>query len=103
MTTQHTQGEWKYDGELIIADMYPNEPFNLSGRKVVAIVEQLPNWEGNARLIAAAPKLLEALENMLLDMEYARKTYPQIVISLGEDGAKALKQSRAAIAAAKGE
>jgi len=62
----HTQGEWKVDesepwnviaGDLIFRQF--TGPLNFSDGRMF----QLPNeFEANARLIAAAPEMLEALE-----------------------------------------
>ena len=54
--------------------------------------------EANARLIAAAPDLLEALEDMLAQAEFAAE------VRGGEGHMKhAMRKARAAIAKAKGE
>ncbi len=103
--TGHTPGPWKYkvipssvhDGEKIHAILMTKG--NLNGETVLAKVsdyswEDLPNAteiaEANARLIAAAPELLEALQ----------------IMEAAEDEleiAKALEIGRAAIAHATGE
>lgn len=57
---KHTKGPWETDGRTI-----------WDGQRVGSVVATLPscglhfNTEANATLIAAAPDLLEALENML--------------------------------------
>jgi len=59
MNTKHTQGEWKTTGldirhkntSLILATVYPHLHANQSREEA----------EANAKLIAAAPELLEAL------------------------------------------
>lgn len=59
MKTQHTQGEWEIDGNSIF-------PKGLSSN--IAIIQERTNEDetiANAKLIAAAPELLEALNNLL--------------------------------------
>jgi len=53
---QHTPGPWRAKGHCIETEEYS---FNW-----VASVQtsNVPEWEANARLIAAAPELLEALQ-----------------------------------------
>ena len=60
---RHTAGEWKATGleirhsnnSMILATVYPHLPLNQSREEA----------EANAKLIATAPKLLEALEGMI--------------------------------------
>ena len=64
--------------------------------------ERLPNVSANARLIAAAPELLEALEDTLSTLEHTRR------FMLEKHGTKnparedAIAKARAAIAKARG-
>jgi hypothetical protein len=59
---RHTAGEWKATGleirhannSMILATVYPHLPLNQSREEA----------EANAKLIAAAPKLLEALQRI---------------------------------------
>ena len=97
---KHTKGPWKacehggygdYDGNCIVI---------LGDDLRVAIVLGSDNEEtnANARLIAAAPDLLEALENLHANIaEYAR------INNLGGFDNQDMQQARAAIAKAKGE
>jgi hypothetical protein len=56
----YTDGPWRVRGPQIIPD-------RASFDWVASVqVSNCPNWEANARLIAAAPELLEALESMLI-------------------------------------
>lgn len=92
---QHTPGPWT------ITDREIRGPQD-SG----VIVARLPEWgiladgpdpaPANARLIAAAPALLDALEELL--SEVTANTYPKALAELG-----AIGRASAAIAAAKGE
>jgi len=65
MTTQHTQGEWK-----VARDGFENFSITDGGMKIIADLDHQGHLskrenEANARLIAAAPKLLEALKNLI--------------------------------------
>ena len=99
MTTKHTPGPWyvgsgTYEGRNIysVASVTDDEGFTY--QPIVASVEDdgIKCWDANARLIAAAPALLEALKWMVLRTEEGE--YP--------DG-KCLEDARAAIAKATGE
>lgn len=59
ITTQHTPGPWKYGQESIDPEWWI---VTLPGGLVVANVNAHANQEANARLIAAAPDLLEILQ-----------------------------------------
>lgn len=86
--TQHTQGEWIYDCGNDGAVVYIRDVGTIAN-----VPDAFHESEANARLIAAAPKLLEALEKVI-DWHV-----PQI--NPGSDAAILL--AKAAIAAAKGE
>lgn len=67
----HTQGEWQWDAGIIppdgpghYADIYVLD----EDREPIILAEfndSLPEGRANARLIAAAPELLDALQNMV--------------------------------------
>ena len=94
--TQHTPGPWSYNraeggyqghfistGDCIICDLPDAEDF-------LAVKRAAPQTEANARLIAAAPDMLEALrlcERALEERDAEQETY-------------AAKKARAAIAKA---
>lgn len=63
----HTPGPWTYDEE-------SNEVYRLdSAGHVEACLCEIrgePNWRDNARLIAAAPDLLKALQKLVKAMGY---------------------------------
>lgn len=67
MSAKHTPGPWEFDGNCVWADAiqgYVADPQTediLSG-EYVPLSEAQEQWEANARLIAAAPELLEALQ-----------------------------------------
>jgi hypothetical protein len=66
MEAKHTPGPWKavdcrhqFNGQIRIwKDALPTEPM------IANVLAKNPNAEANARLIAAAPELLEALEKI---------------------------------------
>jgi len=70
--TQHTPGPWEVDGpntNLFVANMNSTDERSCDGIRQVCKVEQgsyeLPDYQeaaANARLIAAAPQMLEALQ-----------------------------------------
>jgi hypothetical protein len=93
MTSKHTTGPWKCDGLDIMA--YAEDPF---GHTIAYIQPSLPQFQAeviaNARLIAAAPDLLEALEGLLA-----------VAVEVGElpPDFGQTRAARAALAKAKGE
>ena len=100
MTTQHTPGPWIYDGKMSGGDLLISARVDPENSQTyiapVAFVEG--DWtngiaEANARLIAAAPDLLTALEAMT-----AASVDP-----MGIAAAKAGTLACQAIAKAKGE
>jgi len=98
----HTQGEWKVDesepwnviaGDLIFRQF--TGPLNFSDGRMF----QLPNeFEENAKLIAAAPKMLEALEAIAKLHSHEASTY-EMALAMYDARCVALQ----AIKKAKGE
>ena len=80
MTSKHTPGPWVAHETLVLF------PKNAGGFDI----RNCPNPESNARLIAAAPDLLEALQRLYKDLPYVNQ-------------ANGGMQARAAIAKATGE
>jgi hypothetical protein len=92
MKTQHTPGPWFLNGPWnIYADRTAQQ---MRGKCVAQIVKQgnTEEREANARLIAAAPELLAALESLVSD---AYLSLPN-----GNASTKAIDYARAAIAKA---
>jgi len=92
--TKHTPGPWgvwSIGGSQVITD-------NAMGRHLAKIINGAPEHEANARLIAAAPELLEALELALQGLDIAAtKQLPEFIgFVLTAD------KARAAIAKARG-
>lgn len=85
MKTQHTPGPWNANGNYI--------------EDKAGTIAKVMRPEDNAALIAAAPELLEALENLLDQLHIHHK------MNLKKDYSLMLADSvaRAAIAKAKGE
>ena len=83
--SKHTQGPWVFEYGSI---------YTPTGKQVCRPCDKktqtYKNWEANARLIAAAPELLEACQALLTYHDY-------------EGYAEAADKARAAIAKAKGD
>lgn len=94
----HTHGRWYVDGHEIKVLRPEREQLGAGVAETVCTMESsLPPAEtvANAALIAAAPELLEALEDMT--------DYVDRCMQLGSRGQKVMTAARAAIARAKGE
>lgn len=60
MSDKHTAGPWEFDGfEMVIATGLI-APFRIAHKDGADVITGTRTWEANARLIAAAPDLLEA-------------------------------------------
>ena len=85
----HTPGPWRYAGRSVAGAFHigPEEGYS------VGIIHHSPDGEANARLVAAAPDLLAALEECQAEIhiECGLTDYPSCI------------RARAAIAKAKGE
>jgi hypothetical protein len=64
---------------------------------VAAINTELPEWKYNARLIAAAPELLEACKEMAQWHDLIKQNYPEMISLIS-----GMENARAAIAKAEG-
>lgn len=103
MQTKHTPGPWVIGGSLIsngrvpVAKVLHNGNGNPS--KASDYDRDAPRWLGgadaNARLIAAAPELLAALEALVGEADLGE-------VDLDDDDRAKLEQARAAIAKATG-
>ena len=93
--SKHNSGPWKITHTAI-----NGYRVNDSTGWGVAIVLKDVNDKANARLIAAAPQMLEALEE-LVELKDRRHSLPVEIYQ--ESREKAWNKCRAAIAAAKGE
>jgi hypothetical protein len=89
--SKHTPGPWKLERKSVLIPVAPHE-----------WAEAYGGSEANARLIAAAPELLEALKN--LEKEF-RKVYPIYYYAepWGHETNVPLQAARAAIAKAEGQ
>ena len=95
MKTQHTPGPWfierrTYDNETTYYGVTASDGHGWSGNRYMSVSGCID--EHDARLIAAAPELLEALQKI------AGNTYDEWT-----NGAEAARIARAAIAKATGE
>jgi len=71
MKTKHTKGEWKIEGDLDDIRITAVVPHNTNVIRQIAVVKcqdtHIPNYEqsqADAKLIAAAPELLEQLSEL---------------------------------------
>ena len=95
MTDQHTPGPWTVQ-HTTNAEGYPITVVDGADEATVCILDEqydIPA-EANARLIAAAPSMLEALEWLLENAEIDALNEPELV--------PAVEAARSAIAAARG-
>ena len=105
-----TPGPWSIDGDILISEYIPCEETVLAR---VSVIHDLEGHERNAikSLIAAAPELLEALEEALLKMESDEERIEgewgscRSLEQLEKDGDldDAILKARAVIAKARGE
>lgn len=96
MNSKHTPGPWKYDFQSVDREWaIVTNPYGL----IVANVNADSRQTANARLIAAAPDLLEALEQIMPSIEDNDSITASQIRHVYAD---ALNAARAAIAKAKG-
>ena len=101
MKTQHTPGPWfierrTYDNETTYYCVTASDGHGWSGNRYMSVSGCID--EHDARLIAAAPELLEALHGMLaLDEEHHQRGH------CDDDVCAEVRKARAAIAKATGE
>lgn len=105
MTTKFTPGPWyvgtgTYEGRNIYSAVSVTDDEGFTYQPVVATAEDdgINCWDANARLIAAAPDLLEALQNIA---EYWNQD--QNEAAMADACWHAIHTARAAIARATGE
>ena len=109
---KHTPGPWRWSNQYLIADRC--ETWSLLGADGCRILwcggsANLPQGvfdHANARLIAAAPELLNAAESMLFSIPSQRRDVAYRQLTIEQKVAKydaAVAGLRAAIAKAKGE
>lgn len=110
--TIHTPGPWVVTGDLdslrVVNDNSDNPNACDGVRQVAHVVQggyEIANYaeaEANARLIAAAPDMLAALEASLAEMRAFAKYWTSPKMGLSRSESKAEEMARAAIAKAKG-
>ena len=105
--TQHTAGPWSVDaraGDITAPIPYKHEYFR---DYIIATVhpDSVDDPEervANAALLAAAPDLLEALEEIVSSMDAIMDAIASPSIQVGDDDFYALTQAKRAISRAKG-
>ena len=95
--TKHTPGPWKIDTKGSKHFIDGNDGFTVIYLDRVTAIRGRDECELNARLIAAAPDLLEALRACLDPLQQAQNKYGDIT------AAAAFLAARAALAKAEGE
>ena len=90
METKHTPGPWVADGSEITTETWV---CGADGKRICTMRPSFADWS-NARLIAAAPELLEALMDALKDLE---------ALSQWDNASACARKARAAIAKATGK
>ena len=91
MTTKHTPGPWHVDTEDQDADIHSG--FGMVAKTMGHGHAQDGEGTANARLIAAAPELLDALQSMV-------SQFPEAELRADPDLHASVKRARAAIAKA---
>ena len=95
--SKHTPGPWKV-AKPSRSHANGNPMYGLVGPEIVADYEDWGFTEANARLIAAAPDLLEALKEANKELEYLND--PKGFVSMRQE--RIMEKARAAIAKASG-
>lgn len=98
MKTNHTPGPWKLIGSRDSGfTVHASLPDDAGDTDILAVCRNISRDtnEANARLISAAPELLQALETFIGIYPLASRMHPDVAI--------ALSQANAALALAKGE
>jgi len=100
----HTPGPWSTESLLIFGAMKKVAPGYSFGDRVADVFGDNPDAEANARLIAAAPDLLDALDSLVEELR-GMETQGDIdeYDEQGYDLASCVRGARAAIDKARGD
>lgn len=112
---KHTPGPWTtccldrcphhvygLNGDEIICDLLHNEP-NCAGYDKHSGIVTIDQRQANARLMAAAPELLQALENLLCEYEDRECQFGDDYLWVKHEDRITIDHARLTIAKAKGE
>jgi hypothetical protein len=99
MSAQHTPGPWSLGSSLTDGYHFKRIEATVNGKRRYIATVDIENDDANARLIAAAPDLLEALTNIFSGIETG---LVRIDTDADEAWSNALGKARAAIAKATG-
>jgi len=71
--SKHTPGPWSHNGEIVFAGKFTYDAVKGHESWVnhvnIAVIDDGENWLANAKLIAAAPELLEALKFVVGELD----------------------------------
>ena len=81
----HTKGPWEARGEKILA--------KTDDGNITLVIAQKIAGQANARLIAAAPELLEALESIHSEF-FLLKPTSDIVVKMNDIATKAIRKAK---------
>ena len=98
MTTQYTPGPWKLSAGIVHAGGHAIASLPIGSAGTLNGLTNTDEVAANARLIAAAPDLLAALEHVAVVASPGHRTFDQII----SDMYYLASHARAAIAKAKG-
>ena len=93
---KHTPGKWR----VTEGTMHPHRRIFSEDENIGYVVDHTATAEANANLIAAAPELLEALENLLQQLRFSR--LPKIDVKKDYSLMVALEFAKTTIAKAEG-
>ena len=110
MSAQHTPGPWDLDRSGFIREARGPDGCGILIASACDLSRSASEGEANARLIAAAPELLAALEALCREFSVVRRDLSRIDNNAGHDSShereaakEVLRLARAAIAKARGE
>lgn len=99
--SKHTPGPWAY-APILTGDFAIYADFD-GGKKIAVVDAWRPEGEANARLIAAAPDLLFALEELLAEFDARDRDAQREPGCMGIRETGGIVEARAAVSKARGQ